>query len=86
MSQMNDGTSGYKAETQHGQISDWVSQLVERQGLYPCIGNVAGAFERVLAKVLSMVINGALTAPRDPDGKVFGKLDPERAGIVMFRY
>ena len=47
---------------------------------------MTGAFERVMGMVVTMIINGALAAPKGVDGKVFGKVDIERAGIIMFRY
>lgn len=78
--------SGYSAERQHGQICEWVAQLVERQCLYPSVRDVPGAFERISGKVVSMIINAALTAPKGADDKVLGKVDPERAGIVMLRF
>lgn len=61
-------------------------QLVERQGLYPCVRDVQGAFERLMGKVVTMIINGARAVPKSVDGKVFEKMDVERAGVVMFRY
>lgn len=82
----NFGASGYQAATQHRQVTECLLQLVERQALYPCVRDVAGAFERVMGRVVTMIINGALAAPKAVEGKVFAKLDVERAGIVMFRY
>ena len=38
----------------------------------------------VLGRMVSLVINGALALEKCRP--VLGKLDPERAGIVMFRY
>lgn len=82
----NFGTSGYQAANHHRQVTDCLLQLVERQGLYPCVRDVTGAFERIMGRVVTMIINGALAAPKAVQGKVFGKLDVERAGLVMFRY
>lgn len=82
----NFGASGYKPETQHREITDWLMGLVERQGLYPCIRDVHGAFERIMGKVVTMIINGARAAPKSVNGRVFEKVDVERAGVVMFRY
>ncbi|KAL9128319.1 MAG: hypothetical protein Q9217_002974 [Psora testacea] len=80
----NSGVSGYRAGTHHEEICNWLLELVERQGLYPCVKNIVGAFERIMGKVVTMIINGALMAPKGKDGRALGKVDPERAGIVMF--
>lgn len=82
----NQVSSGYQPATQHQQITSWLLELVERQGLYPCVRDMTGAFERVMGMVVTMIINGALAAPKGVDGKVFGEVDIERAGIIMFRY
>lgn len=78
--------SGYEPGTQHQQLTNYLVTLVDRPNLYPTIKGVEGSFERIMGKVITMIINGALAAPRANDGKVFAKLDVERAGIVMFRY
>ena len=78
--------AGYQAQVQHQQICEWISPLVERSGLYPCVRDAA-AFDRVLGRVVSMIINGAVAVPpKGLDGKFLGKVDGERAGIVAFRY
>lgn len=73
----------------------WLSGVVDRQGLYSCVRDGSGAFERMVGRVLGMMINGALSAPAkakaaagDGGGEkmVLEKVDAERAGIVMFRY
>ena len=46
--------------------------------------NVRGRYVEVLGRMISLVINGALALEKCRP--VLGKLDPERAGIVMFRY
>jgi hypothetical protein len=38
----------------------------------------------VLGRMVSLVVNGALALDRCTP--VLGKLDPERAGVCMFRY
>lgn len=80
--------SGYSSEKHIGQIMQWLTSLVEWAGLYPCVRDVSQAFDRTVWRVLNMMINGALNAPRTgTDGKtVLEKVDPERAGVVMFRY
>ena len=78
--------AGYQAQVHHRQICEWVSPLVERGGLFPCVRDVA-TFDRVLGRVVSMIINGAVGVPqKGVDGKFLGKVDGERAGIVAFRY
>lgn len=39
-----------------------------------------------LARGLQMMIKGAVATREIVDPKVLGMIDPERAGIVMFRY
>jgi hypothetical protein len=87
LSQMrNRGATGYTPERQIGSIVQQVSQQVEWPGLYPCVRDVSQAFDRMMWRVLGMMINGALAAGAGADGKVLGKIDADRAGIVMFRY
>lgn len=87
LTQMQKGPAiGYTAEKHIGQIMQWVTSLVEYPGLYPCVRDVSQAFDRTVWRVLNMMITGALAAPGGGDGKVLEKVDPERAGIVMFRY
>lgn len=78
--------TGYTAEKHIGQIMQWVTSLVEWSGLYPCVRDVSQAFDRTMWRVLGMMITGALAAPAGIDPKIYEKVDPERAGIVMFRY
>ncbi|KAI9722614.1 MAG: hypothetical protein M1812_001545 [Candelaria pacifica] len=87
LDQMKAGpAAGYQAQVQHHQICEWLSPLVERNGLYPCVRDQA-AFDRVVGRVISMIINGAVAVPpKGLDGKFLGKVDGERAGIVAFRY
>lgn len=82
----NGGASGYSPEKHIGPIIQWAGPLVEWPGLYPCVRDVSQAFDRTMWRVLSMMINGALAARGGAEGKVLGKIDAERAGIVMFRY
>ncbi|KAI9793635.1 MAG: hypothetical protein M1835_007107 [Candelina submexicana] len=64
LNQMKAGpAAGYQAQVQHQQICEWVSPLVERSGLYPCVQNQA-AYDRVLGRVVSMIINGAVAVPQ----------------------
>ena len=74
----------YTPQKQHQEIYGWLLGMVERGALHPsCSGN-AGSLERVVGRVVTMIINGALMAPKG--GKVFGVVDCERAGIVVMRY
>ena len=47
---------------------------------------VRETYEGVLARSVSLVVNGALATERCGNVAGMGKVDPERAGIVMFRY
>lgn len=75
-------STGYVAEIQHEQICEWLDGLVSVPHLLP---EARGAYVDVLARSVSMIINGALCLDSAPKG-LLGKIDAERAGIVMFRY
>ena len=74
----------YTPQKQHQEVCSWLLGLVERGGVYSSITTRVGSLERVLGKVITMIINGAMSTPRG--GKIFGVLDIERAGIVAMRY
>ncbi|KAL8781982.1 MAG: hypothetical protein Q9213_005747 [Squamulea squamosa] len=74
----------YTPQKQHEQICAWLLEMVERAGVHPSIAKTVGSLERVVGKVVTMIINGAMSAPRG--GKVCGAVDSERAGIVAMRY
>ncbi|KAL8764957.1 MAG: hypothetical protein Q9209_007798, partial [Squamulea sp. 1 TL-2023] len=74
----------YTPQKQHEQICAWLLEMVERAGVHPSVANIVGSLERVVRKVVTMIINGAMSAPRG--GKVCGVVDSERAGIVAMRY
>ena len=74
----------YTPQKQHQEICGWLLGLVDRRGLHPSVANNAGSLERLVGKVVTMIINGAMTAPKG--GKVCGVVDSERAGIVALRY
>ncbi|KAE9994715.1 hypothetical protein EG327_005161 [Venturia inaequalis] len=85
-SQKYDGGSaqsgGYVAEIQHEQICEWLDGLLSVPHLSP---EVRGTYVDVLSRGVSMIVNGALCLDSAPKG-LLGKIDAERAGIVMFRY
>ncbi len=74
----------YTPQKQHSEICAWLLGLVDRAAVYPSVASNPGSLERVIGKVVTMIINGAMTAPRG--SKVCGGVDPERAGIVVMRY
>ncbi|TLD39071.1 hypothetical protein E2P81_ATG00058 [Venturia nashicola] len=75
-------STGYVAEVQHEQICEWLDGLVSVPHL---LAEVRGSYIDVLARGVSMMINGALCLDSAPKG-LLGKIDAERAGIAMFRY
>jgi hypothetical protein len=72
---------GYSAEWQHEQICEWLDTIISVQHVNPSIRD---RYVDVLGRSVSLVINGALALEKCQP--LLGKLDPERAGIVMFRY
>ena len=82
---MGTGAQGqYTPQKQHQEICGWLLGVVERSALHPSVSGNAGSLERVVARVITMIINGALMAPKA--GKVCGVVDCDRAGIVVMRY
>lgn len=75
------GTGQYSAEWQHEQVCEFLDSVISVQHLNPAIRD---RYVEVLGRSVSLVINGALAL--DKCQPLLGKLDPERAGIVMFRY
>jgi hypothetical protein len=72
----------YAAEVQHEQLCEWLDSLVSIQHVN---AEVRERFIDILGRAVSLVVNGALCL--DSASKaVMSKFDPERAGIVMFRY
>ncbi|KAL8912041.1 MAG: hypothetical protein Q9171_002894 [Xanthocarpia ochracea] len=74
----------YTPQKQHKEICAWLLEMVDRAGVHPSVANTVGSLERVVGKVVTMIINGAMSAPKG--GKVCGVVDSERAGIVAMRY
>lgn len=76
-------TSGYQAEIQHEELCEYLDTVISMPHLTPVARE---KYEGVLARSVSLVINGALATEKCGHIAGMGKLDPERAGIVMFRY
>lgn len=72
----------YVAEIQHEQICEWLDGLLSVPHVAP---EARGVYVDVLARGVSMIVNGALCLDLAPK-TLLGKIDAERAGIVMFRY
>jgi hypothetical protein len=75
--------SGYQAEVQHEELCEYLDTVISVQHLSSVVRE---KYEGVLARSVSLVINGALATERCGHVAGMGKVDPERAGIVMFRY
>lgn len=77
------GPPGYSPEWQHEQICEWLDSIISVPHINPTIRD---RYVDVLGRSVSLVINGALALDRPNVRPLLGKLDPERAGIVAFRY
>jgi hypothetical protein len=75
-------TSGYKPEVQHEQLCEWLDTIISLDHVSP---NLRGRYEDILGRCVSMVINGAVNT-KGVASDILSKIDPERAGIAMFRY
>lgn len=74
---------GYTPEVQHEQICEFLDSVIS----LPHLGAaVREKYEGVLARCVSLVVNGALATEKCAHVAGMGKVDPERAGVVMFRY
>ena len=80
---MRDPSSGYQAEIQHEEICEYLDSIISVGHLDPVVRD---KYEGVLARSVSLVVNGALATERCGHVAGMGKVDAERAGIVMFRY
>lgn len=78
---MND--SGYSPEVQHEQICEYLDAIISLAHMSPVVRE---KYEGVLARSVSLVINGALATERCGNVAGIGRVDAERAGVVMFRY
>lgn len=75
------GTGGYHPEWHHEQICEFLDSVISVQHVNPAIRE---KYVDVLGRSVSLVVNGALALNNCQP--LLGKLDPERAGVVMFRY
>lgn len=75
--------AGYTPELQHEQICEYLDTIISLSHLSP---GVREKYEGVLARSVSLVINGALATERCGNVAGIAKVDAERAGVVMFRY
>lgn len=78
---LNPRPGAYSAEWQHEQVCEWLDTIISVPHISP---GVRERYVDVLGRSVSLVINGALALEKCQP--LLGKLDPERAGIVMFRY
>lgn len=76
------GRQGYSAARQHGEVCEWLDEVVLLEKVDE---RVRGRYVDVLGRAVSLVVNGALGLEKCPPA-VLGKVDPDRAGIVMLRY
>ena len=76
------GSGGYKPEWQHEQICEWLDGIISHEHLTPALRE---KYVDILGRSVSLMINGALNL-QNAGQSVLGKFDPERAGIVAFRY
>ncbi|KAI9765813.1 MAG: hypothetical protein M1840_007095 [Geoglossum simile] len=79
---LNMRSHGYNPEIQHEQICEFLDTLIDLGQVYE---HVRPKYEQVMARSVSMVINGAINT-KFVNPKILSRIDPERAGIVMFRY
>ncbi|KAF2280891.1 uncharacterized protein EI97DRAFT_366599 [Westerdykella ornata] len=77
------GPTGYSPEWQHEQICEWLDTIISVPHIEPAIRD---RYVEVLGRSVSLVINGALALDKPHIRPLLAKLDPERAGIVAFRY
>jgi hypothetical protein len=75
------GASGYNPEWQHEQICEFLDTIISIPHINPALQK---SYVDVLGRMVSLVINGALALEHCTP--ILGKLDPERAGVCMFRY
>ncbi|KAG6986591.1 hypothetical protein G7Y79_00077g099830 [Physcia stellaris] len=74
----------YTPQKQHQEICGWLLGMVERSALHPSVSGNAGSLERVVARVVTMIINGALMTSKGK--KIYGVVNCDRTKIVIMRY
>lgn len=75
---------GYSIQYHHAQICNYLDSIVDEGMLSERI-KATGLYEAVLGRAVSMLLNGIMGLGDCPGG-VLKDLDPERAGIVFFKY
>lgn len=75
------GPGAYHPEWQHEQICEFLDSVISVPHVNPAVRE---KYVEVLGRSVSLVINGALAL--NGCQTALAKLDPERAGVVMFRY
>ncbi|KAF2744167.1 hypothetical protein M011DRAFT_470828 [Sporormia fimetaria CBS 119925] len=78
------GVNGsYRPDWQHEQVCEWLDTVISVPHVNPALRE---RYVEILGRCVSLVINGAMALDRPSARVALGKVDPERAGIVMFRY
>ncbi|KAJ4370655.1 hypothetical protein N0V83_005176 [Neocucurbitaria cava] len=75
------GSGMYSPEWQHEQICEYLDTIISLPHVNPSLQD---RFVDVLGRSVSLVINGALAL--DKCQPLLGKIDPERAGVIMLRF
>ena len=75
-------SNSYNPEEHHHSICEFLDTIISLPHVPP---KIAGMYEMMLARSVSMVINGMVNLKNAEKG-LMKKLDPERAGIAFFRY
>jgi hypothetical protein len=73
----------YQAEVQHEQVCEWLDTVISMDHVNPPL---RARYVEILGRSVSLIINGALALEKVQDKTILGKIDPERSGLVMFRY
>lgn len=77
----------YSSERHYEELFQFLESMVSVPDVEAWnLGGGSWGWRDVLAQGLRMMIKGAVATNETVDPKVLGVIDPERAGIVMFRY
>ncbi|RPB28863.1 hypothetical protein L211DRAFT_855077 [Terfezia boudieri ATCC MYA-4762] len=75
---------GFDPAPLHGIICEYLDSVIRMEGVLP---KLRERYDEVLSRCVSLVVNGALELRNaEVPKEVMKKLDPERAGLVFFRY
>lgn len=75
---------GFDPAPLHGIICEYLDSVIRMEGVLP---KLRERYDEVLSRCVSLVVNGALELRKaEVPKEVMKKLDPERAGLVFFRY